>query len=181
MMVNGETEVQVAHGFGQLALESKGHQLDGVLGCFLGDRTIATTIDGETICRDPDFITFRDETFIGQVPVKLAAESSIKKMDDATFISGNARGNEVFVPRYLPLPLAWLPYFMEKPRSHKEGSLYRTKQLGKISNPDEAMSKNIALVLNWFKAACTRSLDSPTVSILNVSSKRLPLDSEMVQ
>ena len=123
MMVNGETEVQVAHGFGQLALESEGHQSDGVLGCFLGDRTIATTIDGETICRDPDFITFRDETFIGQVPVKPAAESSIKKMDDATFISGNARGNEVFVPRCLPLPLAWLPYFMEKPRSNKEGSL----------------------------------------------------------
>jgi hypothetical protein len=56
-----------------------------------------------------------------------------------------------------------------------------TKQLGKLSNPDAAMSKNIALVLNWFKAACTRSLESPTVSILNVSSKRLPLDSETVQ
>jgi hypothetical protein len=102
-------------------------------------------------------------------------------MDDATFISGNARGNEVFVPRCLPLPLAWLPYFMEKPRSHKEGSLYMTKQLGKISNPDTAMSKNITLILNWFKAACTRSLESPTVSILNVSSKRLPLDSKTVQ
>jgi hypothetical protein len=119
--------------------------------------------------------------FIGQVLVKPAAESSIKKMDDATFISGHAKGNEVFVPRCLPLPLAWLPYFMEKPRSHEEGSLYMTKQLGKISNPDAAMSKNIALISNWFKAACTRLLESPTVSILNVSSKRLPLDSEMVQ
>jgi hypothetical protein len=43
------------------------------------------------------------------------------------------------------------------------------------------MSKNIDLVLNWFKAACTRLLESPTVSILNVTSKRLPLDSETVQ
>jgi hypothetical protein len=49
MMVNGEAEVQVAYGFGQLALESKGHQSDGVLGCFLRDCTIAMTIDGEMI------------------------------------------------------------------------------------------------------------------------------------
>jgi hypothetical protein len=181
MMVNGEAEVQVAHGFGQIALESKGHPSDGVLGCFLGDCTTATTIDSETIFRDPDFITFRDETFVGQVPVKPAANSSIKKMDDAAFINGNARGDEVFVPRCLPLPLAWLPHFMEKPWSHKEGSLYMTKQLAKIRNPDEAVAKTITLVLNWFKAACTRSLESPTASILNIISKWLPMDSKMAQ
>jgi hypothetical protein len=44
--------------------------------------------------------------------VKLAADSSIKKMDDDTFINGNARGDAVFVPWCLPLPLAWLPYFI---------------------------------------------------------------------
>jgi hypothetical protein len=145
-------------------LESEGHPSDGVLGCFLGDPTTATTIDGETIFWDPDFITFWDEKFVGQVPVKPAADSSIKKMDDATFINGNARSDEVFVPPCLPLPLAWHPYFMEKPRSHKEGSLYMTKQLAKIHNPDAAVAKTIALVLNWFKAACTRSLESPTAN-----------------
>jgi hypothetical protein len=170
MMVNGEAEVQVTHGFGQLALESKRHPLDAVLGCFLGDCTTATTIDGETIFRDPDFNVFRDETFVAQVPVKLAADSSIKKMDDDTFINGNARGNAVFVPRYLPLPLAWLPYFMEKPRSHKEASPYMMKQLAKIQSPVAGVAKTIAQVLNWFKAACTRLLESPTYSILNISS-----------
>jgi hypothetical protein len=73
MMVNGEVEVQVTHGFGQLALESKLHPSDVVLGCFLGDCTTATTINGYTIFWDPDFNTFRDETFVAQVTVKLAA------------------------------------------------------------------------------------------------------------
>jgi hypothetical protein len=43
------------------------------------------------------------------------------------------------------------------------------------------MSKTIVLVLNWFRAACTRVPESPTHSILDISYKRLPLDSKMAQ
>jgi hypothetical protein len=59
-------------------------------------------------------------------------DSSIKKMDVDSFIKRTTRGNEVVVPMCLPLPLAWIPYFMKKPCSNKEASLYMTRQLAKI-------------------------------------------------
>jgi hypothetical protein len=40
IMANGKPFVQIAHCFRQMALEMEEHTFDGVLGCFLGDRTI---------------------------------------------------------------------------------------------------------------------------------------------
>jgi hypothetical protein len=106
MMANGELEFQVTHGFSQLALKSEGHPLDGVLGCFLGDHT-ATTLNGNTIVWDPEFVvTFHDKKFVVQVPVRQAADSSIKKMEVDSFIKEITRGGEVVMPMCLPLPLA---------------------------------------------------------------------------
>lgn len=56
VMANGEAIVQVAHGFGHLALEQEGHPSEGLFGCFLGDRTVLTLNDETSISHVHDII-----------------------------------------------------------------------------------------------------------------------------
>jgi hypothetical protein len=182
IMANGEAIVQVAHGFGHLALEQEEHPSEGLFGCFLGDRTVMT-LNGETVIQDPEFVVFRDDDAVQAVQLRTAANATIKKMgtlDD--FIKSAAKGALATVPMYLPLPLSWVPYLLETPRTNKEAYLHYARQLGQVKPGNDEQAEGLALAMNWFKAACTRSDASPSMYCsLDVSTRSLPRDKEIAK
>jgi hypothetical protein len=176
MMVDGEKTVNVAHGFGQIALDTAGHNLEGKLGCFLGDRTV-TTFNGAEVVQDPDFVVLRDPDALGTIGTKPATDGAIKKMNsNGDFLKGTARV-EIEMPVCLPLPLAWVPYFLEKPRTNQEAYLHMSKQMAKWTGQDEIRN----MVVGWFRTACTRSPFSPNYSIINMNTRNMPKEHDTVQ
>jgi hypothetical protein len=175
-MTNGEATIRIAHGFGQLALNTAGHTLEGKLGCFLGDRTV-TTFNGEDVVQDPDFVVLKDPTDIRSIGVKPANDGSIKKMtDNGELLKGNARV-EIDIPVCLPLPLAWAPYFLERQRTNKEAYLHMSKEMAKWTGPDEIR----LMVVGWFRAACTRGPISPECSLVDISTRNIPKEQDTIQ
>jgi hypothetical protein len=176
MVTNGDPVIHIAHGFGQLNLDTVGHRLNGKLGCFLGDRT-ALTLNGETVIQDPDFVLLRDPLALRGVEIKPAADGAIKKMNDnGEFIKGTARV-EVNMPSCLPLPLTWVPYFLEQKRTNKEAYLYMSKKMAKWSGQDDIRLS----VVGWFRAACTYDTNSQDISIIDVNTYSLPREQETAQ
>jgi hypothetical protein len=56
LLTNGDKFIQVAHGFGAMALDSDEHPYNGNLGCFIGDCWV-TEIQGAHILQDPTCVT----------------------------------------------------------------------------------------------------------------------------
>jgi hypothetical protein len=54
------------------------------------------------------------------ITIKMAADGAIKKMGAKdTLLAGNQKSAAITVPYFLPLPLGWVPYFMNQPRPEK--------------------------------------------------------------
>ena len=126
VMVNGEPFVQIAHGFGQLALETEDHAFDGVLGCFLGDRIIMS-FQGNTVIQEPDFVALRNPNSLRCISTKTAADGAIRRLQVGDFVSKNVRGDVVDLPLCLPLSLSWVPYFFGE-KAHESRSLHAHQQ-----------------------------------------------------
>jgi hypothetical protein len=88
IMVNGEPFVQIAHGFGQMALEMEAHAFNGMLGCFLGNRIIMS-FQGNTVIQEPDFVALRNPNSLQCISTKTAADSAIWRIQVGEFISKN--------------------------------------------------------------------------------------------
>jgi hypothetical protein len=176
IMTNGEPFIQVAHCFGQMALEMEDHSFDGVLGCFLGDRTIMS-FSGNLVIQEPDFVALRDTTAIRGISTKPAADGAIRRIGaSGDFVKGNARADEVDLPLCLPLPLTWVPYFLEKRRTNNEAYVHMSEHMD-MWEGSKAMG---AMVRGWFRAACTRHPSSPDYSILDIGTRTVPRDAETV-
>jgi hypothetical protein len=120
MLTNGDLGIQLAHGFGILALESDQHPSNGLIGCFIGDRVI-TNFQGETIVQEPQFVTLMHTDMIEGITTKPAADGAIKKLGmNGGLLKGSPKASSTVVPAFFPLPLTWVPYFLEKNRSNTE-------------------------------------------------------------
>jgi hypothetical protein len=126
------------------------HPCDGLLGCFLGNRTI----QGE-----PAFTRLRDLLAIRGIRTQPAVDRVIKNMDSAVagVITGSPKASVVLVPLlFLPLPLTGVPYFLTKRHStNREAYIYiMAKHMAKWT--EAGMVKEAATtVLGWLRAACT--------------------------
>lgn len=81
---------------------------------FLGDRVI-TEFQGKTIIQEPQFVMLLDKELITGVPTKSVADGAIKKLGkNGGLLKGSPKASSALVPIVLPLPLAWVPYFLEK-------------------------------------------------------------------
>jgi hypothetical protein len=129
VMVNGEPFVQIAHGFGQLALEMEDHAFDGVLGCFLGDRIIMSFQGNTVIHQEPDFVVLRNPNSLRCISTTTAADGAIWRLQVGDFVSKNVRGDVVDLPLCLPLLLSWVPYFLEKRRMNHEAYIYISEKM----------------------------------------------------
>lgn len=113
---SGEQFIQLVHGFGPMALELDDHPCNGDIGCFVRDRQV-TEFHGAQLLQEPTFIAMpNDKSNIHYVKIKSAADAgAIKKMGpkDELF-TGSVKSTEVTVPYFLPIPLGWVPYFLEK-------------------------------------------------------------------
>jgi hypothetical protein len=181
MLTNGEHHIQLAHGFGILALESDQHPSNGLTGCFVGDRVI-TEFQGETIVQEPQFVTLMHTDMIEGFTAKPAADGAIKKLGrNGGLLKGNPKASSTVVPAFFPLPLAWVPYFLEKSRSNTEAYCYMSKKLASWQRGTAELRECGTSVLDWFRAACTRDPASPDYSITDLSTRPLPKDTETTQ
>jgi hypothetical protein len=181
VITNGDQCIQLAHGFGILALESDQHPSNGLIGCFVGDRVI-TEFQGETIIQEPQFVTLMDTDMISGITTKPAADGAIKKLGmSGGLLKGSPKASQTEVPAFLPLPLAWVPYFLEKSRSNTEAYCYMSKKLAYWQKGTVELRECGTGVLDWFRAACTLDPVSPDYSITDLSTRPLPKDNETTQ
>jgi hypothetical protein len=88
----------------------KSHHCDGILGCFIGNRTIMA-FQGDRFIQDPTFVMLCERTFIDHgFKIKPALDGAIRKMDptERRIIKGNQKPT-CLAAVCLPLPLAWAP------------------------------------------------------------------------
>jgi hypothetical protein len=165
--------VQIAHGFRQMALEVEDHAFNGVLGCFLGDQIIMS-FQGNTVIQEPDFVALRNPNSLQGISTKTAADSAIQCIGDqmGDFVNKNVRGNVLDLPLCLPLPLSWVPYFLEKRRVNHEAYLHVSKNMELLWEGSNATS---TMVLGWFRAACTCHTLSPDYSMRKLSHGPWPI------
>jgi hypothetical protein len=175
VMVNGKPFVQIAYGFGQLALETEDHTFDGVLGCFLGDRIIMS-FQGNTIIQEPDFVALRNPNSLRCISTKTVADSAIRRIRVGDFVSKNLQGDVVDLSLCLPLRLSCVPYFLEKRRANHEAFIHISKHMELW----EGSTATSTMVLGWFRAACTRHTSSPDYSIVDMGTRAIPRDAETV-
>jgi hypothetical protein len=181
MLTNGESRIQLAHGFGILALDTEQHPSNGLIGCFLGDRII-TEFNGETIIQEPQFVTLMDKEMITGITTKSAVDGAIKKLGtNGGILKGNPKASTAVVPAFFPLPLAWVPYFLEKDRSNTEAYCQLSKKLTSWQKGTTKLREYSNGILEWFRAACTLDLMSPDYSITDLSTRPLPKDMETTQ
>jgi hypothetical protein len=150
MLTQGDMSIQIAHGFAQMAMEEDSHPCHRLLGFFLGDR-IVTTFQNEAVLQDPLFVTIPEAIRTSAVLVKTAVEGTIKKMAPGGLSKGNAKAPEVTVPVFLPLPLSWVPYFLEKRRSNWEAYFHMHKKLAKWTAGSVELRDTNNEVLTWFR------------------------------
>ncbi len=181
VIANGTPYVQLAHGFGQVATENDDHEFDGHVGCFFGDRAIAA-VNGELVIQDPTFVTLYTTNDVGWRKEKPAPEKAIVAMTaDDDFIPGSPRTGAVDVPILLPLPVSWAPYFLTERRRNKEAFMWIHKQLGRNVWKTDENKECAALVLNWFKAACTSEPRNVSYSWVDITAKELPRDEQTLR
>jgi hypothetical protein len=64
------------------------------------------------------------------ITTKPAADGAIKKVGmNGGLLKGSPKASSTLVPAFLPLPLAWVPYFLEKSRSITEAYCHMSKKL----------------------------------------------------
>jgi hypothetical protein len=164
MLTNGVPCIQVAHGFGMLALESEQHPCNDLIGCFVGDRIIME-FQGETILQEPQFVTLMDPEAIAGITTRTAADGAIKKLGmTGGLLKGNPRASATVVPAFLPLPLAWVPYFLERQRSNTEAYCHISKKLASWQKGTSELRECSNGILEWFRAACTLDPTAPTTA-----------------
>jgi hypothetical protein len=102
MLTNGNPCIQMAHGFGIIALESEEHPSNGLIGCFVGDRVI-TEFQEATILQEPQFVTLMDSDTITGITTKTAADGAIKKLGvTGGLLKGNPKASPTVVPAFFP-------------------------------------------------------------------------------
>jgi hypothetical protein len=175
VMVNGEPFVQIAPGFRQLALVMEDHVFDGVLGCFQGD-IIIMSFQGNTVIQEPDFVALRNPNSLRCISTKTAADSAIWRIQMGDFVSKNVRGDVVDLPLCLPLPLLWVPYFLEKRRANHKAYIHISKHMELWEGSDATST----MVLGWFHAACTRHTSSLDYSLVDMGTRAIPRNAETV-
>jgi hypothetical protein len=181
MLTNGEYCIQMAHGFGILALESDHHPSNGLIGCFVGDRVI-TDFQGETIIQEPQFVTLMHTDTIEGITTKPAADGTIKKVGmNGGLLKGSPKASPTVVPAFFPLPLAWVPYFLEKTRTNTEAYCHMSKKLASWQKGTTELRECSTSILEWFRSACTLDPASPDYSVVDLSTRPLPKDNETTQ
>jgi hypothetical protein len=103
---------------------------------------------------EPPFLTFCEDTFPTRVSAKIATETAIKQMQpDDTFISPG-KTTELKLPPLMPLPLSWVPYFLEKRRSNRKATMNMSKKIAKWIDVYGGKVGH-TIVMGWFRATCT--------------------------
>jgi hypothetical protein len=167
IMANGEPFIQVAHCFGQMALETEDYAFDGVLGCFLGDCTIMP-FQGDLVIQEPDFVALRDTTAIQGISTKPAGDGAIQRIGaSGDFVKGNAQADEVDLPLCLPLPLMWVPYFLETQQKNNKAYIHMSEHMDMWEGSKEMGT----MMRGWFWVACTRHPSAPNYSILDIGTR----------
>ena len=181
VIANGIPYVQLAHGFGQVATENDDHEFDGNVGCFFGDRTIAT-VNEELVIQEPMFVILEMTNNVGWRKEKLAPEKALLAMtEDDDFIPGSTRMEAINVPILLPLPVGWASYFLTERRRNQEAFMWIHKQLGRNVWKMDENKECAALVLNWFKVACTMEPRNESYSWVDIMVKELPRDEQTLR
>ena len=120
LLTNGDKFIQVAHGFGTMALDSDEHHYNRNLGCFIGACWVME-IQVAHVLQDPTFVTMPADMAEPFISIKMASDGIIKKMgENDTLRAGNPKSATVTILYFLPLPLGWVHYFMKQRRSGKE-------------------------------------------------------------
>jgi hypothetical protein len=126
-MANESKVIQVIHGFGKLLLEEDDHQCDGLVGCFLGDRSVLE-FNGDVVVQEPEFVTFKETGVMRTITLRPVSEATIKRMTQSTdFVKLGTKGDSVEIPSVLPLPVSWVPFLLEKPCTNCNAYLCITK------------------------------------------------------
>lgn len=113
------------------------------------------------------------------ITIKTAADGAIKKMGakDA-LLPGNQKPPAITVPYFLPIPLGWVPYFMNQCRLGKEAYAYMSKKLQYWAKGNQDLHKGSTMVLTWLRAACTKDTVHPVYSSLDTITWPIPQDAE---
>ena len=70
---------------------------------------------GTQLLQDPTFVTMPDNMAELFIKIKPAADGAIKKMgNNEDLLTGNPKSPKVTMPYFLPIPLGWVPYFLDK-------------------------------------------------------------------
>jgi hypothetical protein len=177
VLTNGERFIQLAHGFGPMALDSDKHPCNGDLGCFIGDQGV-TDFQGTQLLQDPTFVTMPNDMTELFITLKTAADGTIKKMGaKEALLPGNPKSPAITVPYFLPLPLGWVQYFMDKRRTGKEAYAYMSKKIKHWAKGNQDLHEGSSMVLTWLRAACTKDPAHPEYSSLHTitdPSLRMP-------
>jgi hypothetical protein len=118
--------VDIAHGFDTITMDDEAHDADGLVGFFLGDRIVLHDNDTTTTYQDPQYWAEYDfaalaAKFVGTVASvtdckKTAAKRATDKDTARRLLPQGTKATGVDVPKLLPLPKAWWPFFLSGKR-----------------------------------------------------------------
>jgi hypothetical protein len=132
------------------------------------------------VLQDPLFVTVLENIEMTGLHIKPAMDGAIKKMDLGGLSKGNPKVAEAVVPFCLPLPLSWVPYFLEARRSNQE-AYYAQKKMAKWINGSSELWDMSNEVLTWFWAVCMIDPNNPIFSHLDVETRPVPRDDESLR
>jgi hypothetical protein len=150
LLTNGDKFIQVAHGFGAMALDSDEHPYNGDLGCFIGDRWV-TEIQGAHILQDPTFVTMPADMTEPFISIKTASNGTIKKMgENDTLLAGNPKSATASHRTILPPSTFGMGTLLhEATPIGQRGIRIMSKKLRHWAKGNQEMREGSTMVLTW--------------------------------
>ena len=152
LIYEGETTHSVLHALGVCTLDATNthNPCDNGIYGFLGDRTPLTLPDGGEHMQDPPAVsTDLDKLLHEWKKTKMVPHKTMDAADpNETFIDPT-RGSSIALPIMLVLPWAWVPCFLDEPRTPVEAYKWVKKETQAWTEPDAISAKE--LFLSWFR------------------------------
>jgi hypothetical protein len=171
-------QIQLAHGFEEITMDTEYHDADGRIGFFLGDRII-TRIDNVAQQHDPPFCTVAN---FGKVTTQFHGKSATAAAcAKATrhLLPGDEKAKIVDVNKIFPIPMLWWSFFLAKARTPMEAYRWISSVTCTWLVAGEKTAATTAR--QWIRAACTQSLEAATSSGVAITVRPAPRDTHVVQ
>ena len=184
IMTGNERIIDIAHGINIVTMEDEDHDIDGLIGLFLGDRIVLTDAE-ESHYQDPHlwavhtFSTLATN-YKGKTATAQACASQKETKADVGLLKKPNKGPNVDIPRLLPIPTEWWDFFVMGKRSPLE--TYQWIIATTKSWTAEVKKEAAQMARHWGRAACTRANnDDADVSCVSFEAAPVYMDRDSVK